>query len=217
MKRAKRGIVVLVGMLALSACGGSDGSDWSASETTAGEPTRELTAEDTEYVEAIGAAAAERDESQKGPPAEELDCWAETMVNAVPASKLTKAGLDPDKVVEGQVQVGDEALSDAEAEAVVDAFVDCIDLKAVLMPTEDDDAPEGVAECMDQLDWDELERPFVEGMILSPEDEEASAKAMQPINECIMGAGVVESPGQDAPEGEPTVTSAPADGGEPTG
>lgn len=198
MTRIRAASALAAAALVWGGCGGSEP-----------EQARERNAEDTSFLKAIATAADERDPETKGPPADELNCWAEAMVDRVPAETLTKAGMDPEKLVQGQVRLGEDALSDDEADAVVDGFVDCIDLKAVLMPTEADNAAEGVADCMEKLDWDALERPFVEGMILTPEDEQASAEAMAPFNECIMGSASKEGSGAGAPTDSAPTDSAP--------
>jgi len=142
--------------------------------------------DDKTAAENISAGILEGDSplSQK-----EADCFSEKVVDSVGVDDLKKYGV-LDKDLKYGDEIGTMSMDEGDAEAAADAFVACVDIESRLsdLALEEGDQLDCIKEKLD----DDTYRAMMKATFMS--DQEAMAKAMEPIQECQLVGLPSEAP-----------------------
>ncbi len=129
--------LVLGSALVLAACGDDDGGS-------------SLSANEQALADLIAAEIIDDDEGD-GPPlsSDQAQCIGDRSVAAVGFDRLVEVGLGPD-ALEGGTSLEDVDLPDAEVDAIVDVYFECVDVKAIFTQgmLESGEVSQDSAECV---------------------------------------------------------------------
>jgi hypothetical protein len=163
----RRSIAILALVATAAACGGDDdgggGGDSAAADTPIGQAlTDELMAEGED------SPVSTEDEAR---------CVAGGIVSEIGEDRLAELGVTVDSL--GASDIEDIDFTDAEAEKIVDAMFDCIDIKAALATEFEADFGADGAQCLaDNLD-EEMVRDLMASSFLGDESAEMPEEFFQ--------------------------------------
>jgi hypothetical protein len=164
----KLAVMIALSMLTLTACGSN--------------------ADETKAKKSIAASMMKAADSGKSPIGQkEADCFAGKVVDKLGVEKLKKYKILNDKLEAAGGTVSDTKMTESDATATADAFASCVDIAKVFQaffPAVGGN--QAVLDCVKEaLDQDAL-RAFLKAGFM--QDEAATAKALQPAQECALKA-----------------------------
>ncbi|MEZ5382200.1 MAG: hypothetical protein R2754_10470 [Microthrixaceae bacterium] len=194
-------VVVALAVVALAMNGRNTSGEAQATTTTA------LGAVDLAY--ALDMTRAFSEQGNASYPAESVRCLFSRLAGSVGAKRLRELGFVPESF-EGDLPGTDwDALADTEQQAVTESFLECVDLRTVIGPP--DVTPQEMATCLDDLDWEELERAAAKALITGA----VESGATEQIGNCLPAdadadQNATTTPGGTTPEdAAPVATNRP--------
>lgn len=151
--------------LSLTACGASD---------------------DDKAADALAAGMMDEAGEELALDQEQADCVGQGMVEKVGTDQLVEYGILNKDLEYGELEVGGIKMSEADAAATADVFVDCVgtDFVGNLLQTEASALPDAARECIEEKLTDDVMRELLTASFEG--DQVAAAKAMSPLMACTM-------------------------------
>jgi hypothetical protein len=176
-KTATRGALplILVGVLALAACG-DDGDDGASRD---------------EYVEAMLASTNDPQFSE-----EENRCLAESFVDGIGVDTLADAGVDPDDIadVDNPGDLGLE-ISDAQGDAFYERVTACVDVRSIVVDGIAEGASPEQAACVEANVDDDLVKQFIITIFTEGSAGTIDSELVQAVSTALGPCMVPGSPG----------------------
>jgi hypothetical protein len=178
------GVLAIVGLLALTACGDDDGGGGG-----------DVSSADEEYID---EAVSTFDPEEDAPLTEEdARCLTSSVVQTVGSERLREIGIEPEDFSAGE-QEFPPGITDGEANDIVDRLEGCIDLPQLFVDSlsEDTELDAEAVDCLtEQFDDDFVRRLFVSiftgDSAALGEDSELSNELFAMLGECpgVLDAG----------------------------
>ena len=206
-------LLLLVGALALFPACADEGDGGSADATTTSEASDDLTPEEQEYADAFAATLAD-DTNGFAVAADDAACMGDAVMAELGVEPFVAADVEPDDIqADGESSpgnlLGDGAVTNEQAFAIIDVWEDCTDLVEMLAESggsELDLDPEG-KECFAAgLAEDDLAAGMLAGSFTSEDgtpDEDTVQAFLALLDECSQGtdnpivASIAESLAED--------------------
>ncbi len=175
-------------IVVVAACGGDDGAS--------------LNEEEQALADLIASEILEDDEGDAPPlSTEQAQCIGDESVAAIGFDRMVEIGLGPDALGAG-TDIEDVDVPDAEVDAIVDVYFDCVDVKALFTQglLETGDVSEDSAECVADGIEDRFVRNALEAGIrgedFGPEDDpELLQSLLQVLGDCLTPEELVQITG----------------------
>ncbi|MFN8191957.1 MAG: hypothetical protein U0R78_16320 [Nocardioidaceae bacterium] len=155
-------------LLTLSACGGG-GDEGKAKEAIA----KEL----------MSSSSSDFSFEQK-----DADCVAEGMVDKIGVDQLVEYGILTDKMSADKVP-SDVKMSDDDANAAADVFVECMDVSKVIKDAVGAGMTPEMSDCLDKALTDDVLHDFMVAAFKGDTGSDAMAGLTEPLTQCMLGAG----------------------------